>query len=153
MTHYMMMMVLFSREIWQCLSGTREEEQVCGGSKSLVQVSVSESRSGVSATPRNRNTISSEVSLQCSVPTVFHFHFSWFEFRHPNILRLYGYFYDDMRVYLILEYAPQGELYKMLQKEKKFPEERTATVSPSYCIVITLCTCQQSLLACLANQP
>ncbi len=49
--------------------------------------------------------------------------------RHPHILRLYGYFYDDMRVYLILEYAPQGELYKMLQKEKKFSEERTATVS------------------------
>ena len=50
-------------------------------------------------------------------------------FRHPHILRLYGYFYDDMRVYLILEYAPQGELYKVLQKEKKFSEDRTATVS------------------------
>jgi len=64
--------------------------------------------------------------------------------RHPNILRLYGYFYDAVRgtmlccclssthpasvlqpasltspalpqtrVYLILEYAPQGELYKV----------------------------------------
>eukprot|EP01080_Neovahlkampfia_damariscottae_P010208 gene10208-2628_t len=27
--------------------------------------------------------------------------------RHPNILRLYGYFYDKKRVYLILEYAAQ----------------------------------------------
>lgn len=26
--------------------------------------------------------------------------------RHPNILRLYGYFHDATRVYLILEYAP-----------------------------------------------
>lgn len=35
--------------------------------------------------------------------------------RHPNILRLYGYFYDSTRVYLILEYAARGELYKELQ--------------------------------------
>lgn len=32
--------------------------------------------------------------------------------RHPNILRLYSFFWDDKHVYLILEYAPQGELYK-----------------------------------------
>ena len=42
--------------------------------------------------------------------------------RHPNILRLYGYFYDEKRVYLILEYAPQGELYKALRKAGKFAE-------------------------------
>lgn len=29
--------------------------------------------------------------------------------RHPNILRLYGYFHDESRVYLILEYAPKGK--------------------------------------------
>lgn len=49
--------------------------------------------------------------------------------RHPHILRMYGYFYDTTRVYLILEYAPRGELYKELQKEKIFTEDRTATVS------------------------
>jgi serine/threonine protein kinase len=32
--------------------------------------------------------------------------------RHPNILRLFGYFYDEERVYLILEYAARGEMYK-----------------------------------------
>ncbi|KAF2348368.1 Protein kinase domain [Trinorchestia longiramus] len=37
--------------------------------------------------------------------------------RHAHILRLYGYFYDETRVYLILEYAPQGELYKHMQKQ------------------------------------
>ncbi|XP_041454748.1 aurora kinase C-like isoform X2 [Lytechinus pictus] len=47
--------------------------------------------------------------------------------RHPNILRLFGYFYDDSRVYLILEYAPRGELYKQLQKVGRFDEQRTAT--------------------------
>lgn len=36
--------------------------------------------------------------------------------RHTNILRLYGYFYDQSRVYLILEFAARGELYKELQK-------------------------------------
>jgi len=47
--------------------------------------------------------------------------------RHPNILRLYAYFYDATRVYLILEYAPRGELYKELQKQNKFDEKTTAT--------------------------
>lgn len=31
--------------------------------------------------------------------------------RHPNILRMYGYFHDESRVYLILEYAPNGKQY------------------------------------------
>ena len=50
-------------------------------------------------------------------------------YRHPNILRLYGYFYDSTRVYLILEYAARGELYKELQKCRRFDEKRAATVS------------------------
>lgn len=29
--------------------------------------------------------------------------------RHNNILKMYGYFHDDQRVYIILEYAPNGE--------------------------------------------
>ena len=29
--------------------------------------------------------------------------------------RLFGYFYDETRVYLILEFAPRGEMYKALQ--------------------------------------
>ncbi|XP_043499573.1 aurora kinase C-like [Polistes fuscatus] len=49
--------------------------------------------------------------------------------RHPNILRMYGYFHDEKRVYLILEYAPKGELYKELnaQPDKRFDDVRTAT--------------------------
>lgn len=38
-----------------------------------------------------------------------------FNFRHPNILRLYGYFHDEDRVYLVLEFAPKGNLYQQLQ--------------------------------------
>nr|XP_020452787.1 aurora kinase A [Monopterus albus] len=47
--------------------------------------------------------------------------------RHPNILRLYGYFHDASRVYLILEFAPKGELYSELQRCGRFPEDRSAT--------------------------
>ena len=37
--------------------------------------------------------------------------------RHPNILRMYGFFWDLKKIYLILEYAPGGELYKDLQSQ------------------------------------
>jgi len=47
--------------------------------------------------------------------------------RHPNILRLFGYFHDDTRVFLILEYAGRGELYRELQRCGRFSERRTAT--------------------------
>jgi serine/threonine protein kinase len=46
--------------------------------------------------------------------------------RHRNILRLFAYFYDETRIYLVLEYAEKGELYKQLQAEGHFSEERTA---------------------------
>ncbi|CAB1313440.1 unnamed protein product [Coregonus sp. 'balchen'] len=47
--------------------------------------------------------------------------------RHPNILRFYNYFHDRTRVFLILEYAPRGEMYKELQKCGRFDDQRTAT--------------------------
>lgn len=45
---------------------------------------------------------------------------------HPNILRLYGHFHDSKRVFLILEYAGKGELYKHLRKAQRFPEWQAA---------------------------
>ncbi|XP_049653728.1 aurora kinase B-like, partial [Accipiter gentilis] len=48
--------------------------------------------------------------------------------RHPNVLRLYNYFHDRRRVFLILEYAPRGELYKELQRCRRLDAPRTATV-------------------------
>ncbi|KAF3938166.1 hypothetical protein ABW19_dt0201152 [Dactylella cylindrospora] len=47
--------------------------------------------------------------------------------RHPNILRLFGHFHDSKRVFLIIEYAGQGELYKMLRKAGSFSEPRAAS--------------------------
>lgn len=48
------------------------------------------------------------------------------ECRHENILRLYGYFYDSTRVYLILEFAANGELYKKLQAQGRFSDRQTS---------------------------
>ena len=45
---------------------------------------------------------------------------------HKNILRMYGYFWDEKRIYLILEYAPGGELYKRLTAKGRFSEQETA---------------------------
>lgn len=46
--------------------------------------------------------------------------------RHPNILRMYSFFYDESRVYLCLEMAPGGELYALLQERGRFSEARSA---------------------------
>lgn len=48
--------------------------------------------------------------------------------RHRNILRMYGFFWDLKKIYLILEYAPSGELYKDLksQPNSRYTEETAA---------------------------
>lgn len=46
--------------------------------------------------------------------------------RHANVLRLYGHFHDSKRIFLILEFAGRGELYKHLRKEHRFPEWKAA---------------------------
>lgn len=49
------------------------------------------------------------------------------ELRHPNILQMYGFFYDEVNVYLILEYAEGGELYSYKDYEKSgLPEHEAA---------------------------
>lgn len=48
--------------------------------------------------------------------------------RHANIIRLYGYFHDEDRIYMILEYAPKGTLFKVLkdQPNSRFGEKQSA---------------------------
>ena len=54
-------------------------------------------------------------------------------FRHPNVLRMYGYFFDETRVYLILEFAANGEMYKFLKRQplSRFTEPMQVT-TPFY---------------------
>lgn len=46
--------------------------------------------------------------------------------RHKHILRMFGYFYDAKRIYLILEYSPGGELYKRLMDKGRFSDKTSA---------------------------
>jgi serine/threonine protein kinase len=48
------------------------------------------------------------------------------QLRHPNIVRMYGHFYDETRIYIVLEYAARGELYKMLEAAEKFDDQTAA---------------------------
>ncbi|XP_065701850.1 aurora kinase C-like [Patagioenas fasciata] len=59
--------------------------------------------------------------------------------QHPNILRLYNYFHDERRVFLILEYAPRGELYKELQRQGRFDATRTATLMEEMADALLYC--------------
>lgn len=47
---------------------------------------------------------------------------------HPNILQMYGFFNDEEKIYLILEYSPGGELYKDLKDSPngRYGEEKAA---------------------------
>ena len=40
--------------------------------------------------------------------------------KHENILRMYGFFWDAKKIYMILEYAPGGEIYQDLQNQVIF---------------------------------
>ena len=49
-----------------------------------------------------------------------------FSSRHPNILGLYGYFWDDTSIYIVMEYGFYGDLKKLLDQHGKFSERRAA---------------------------
>ncbi|WVF70313.1 hypothetical protein IAT40_005102 [Kwoniella sp. CBS 6097] len=48
------------------------------------------------------------------------------QLRHPNIIRLYGWFHDSTRILLMLEFAGQGELFRHLAKKGRFSERRSS---------------------------
>lgn len=58
---------------------------------------------------------------------------------HPNVLRLYGWFHDDDRICLILEYAHQGELYRQLRKTGHLSEKHAATYIASLTQALAYC--------------
>lgn len=45
---------------------------------------------------------------------------------HPNIIRLYNHFENDKNIYLVLEFATQGELYHLFKKQGRFNEKQSA---------------------------
>ena len=69
----------------------------------------------------------------CLLPVLMHSSFRVFllHCRQRNILRMFGYFWDETRIYIILEFAPGGELYKQLTQRGHFSETLTARCGPS----------------------
>ncbi|CAN1252329.1 Serine/threonine-protein kinase Aurora-3 [Linum perenne] len=59
--------------------------------------------------------------------------------KHPNVLRLYGWFDDDERIFLILEYAHGGELYGVMQKRGHLTEKEAATYIASLAYALAYC--------------
>lgn len=61
--------------------------------------------------------------------------------KHANVIRLYSYFHDETRVYLVLEYAPGGSLYSALEAApgKKFEEPYAASIIKQLCSALALC--------------
>ena len=47
---------------------------------------------------------------------------------HPNILSLYNFFWDNKNIYLVIEYAPEGELFRLIhiQEKGRFSEKKAA---------------------------
>jgi len=59
--------------------------------------------------------------------------------RQKNILRMFGYFFDEKRIYIILEFAPGGELYKTLTQRGHFTEGMTARYIHDLSIALDYC--------------
>ncbi|XP_022034619.1 serine/threonine-protein kinase Aurora-3 [Helianthus annuus] len=59
--------------------------------------------------------------------------------RHPHVLRLYGWFHDAERIFLILEYAHGGELYGELRRAGYLSEQQAATYIASLTHALAYC--------------
>jgi|LauGreDrversion4_2_1035121.scaffolds.fasta_scaffold2579846_1 serine/threonine protein kinase len=47
---------------------------------------------------------------------------------HPNIMRVYELLQDNTDIYLVTEFIKGGELYKRLETNNKFSEQRVAFI-------------------------
>ena len=52
---------------------------------------------------------------------------------------MYGYFFDEKRIYIILEFAPGGELYKVLQAQGHFSESTSARYINDLAVAFNYC--------------
>ncbi len=52
---------------------------------------------------------------------------------HPNIVKLYTFFSDEKAIYLVQELCISGQLYSLLKKKRKLPEELTKNIIHQIC--------------------
>ena len=51
---------------------------------------------------------------------------------------MYQWFHDQKRIFLVLEFAAKGEMYKVLQREKRFDDKTAAKVLFDLFIIINI---------------
>lgn len=52
---------------------------------------------------------------------------------HPNIVALYGMFYDQENIYLVLELITGGHLFTQMKYVKNYPEIEAANIVSEVC--------------------
>lgn len=55
---------------------------------------------------------------------------------HPNIAQLYCSFSDQDHLYLMLELCWGGNLYNILQRDGRFPEEKVKNIMRQVCFAV-----------------
>jgi aurora kinase, other len=50
-------------------------------------------------------------------------------YRHKNIVRMYGYFYDNSYVYLVYEYINKGNLFQLIKNVSRLTEKEASQVN------------------------
>lgn len=55
---------------------------------------------------------------------------------HPNILKMYGYFYDSLRLYFVMEYAGKGDIWRILRQSGRFTEPKAANYMHQICLAL-----------------
>jgi len=58
------------------------------------------------------------------------------ELDHPNIIKFHGYLQEEGRVYMLLDYAPKGNLYSYMHKNKNLPLEHVFKFFYQTCLAI-----------------
>ena len=59
--------------------------------------------------------------------------------RHRGVLRMYGYFWDKDRIYLILEYCVDGQLFDLLRDKHRFTEPVAADYVKQVALALKYC--------------
>jgi len=59
---------------------------------------------------------------------------------HPHVIKLLHYFEDKENVYLILQYAENGSLFRYLKKKSRFKEEEAFVYFFQTCLGIDFST-------------
>ena len=59
------------------------------------------------------------------------------ELGHPNIIKLYDFFYEQNKIFLILEYAPNGNLFTFLRRHGgRIPREKLVHLYLQICSAV-----------------